>query len=222
MTDTADIADVAMEDTPMESPSDQIAQEVIIGLASSTRTQNNSVIVTKPIPYTFDLGNLLLNDANPLPLNHTPADLSATARDCAQSLINQLLTACPISSTPAGVHITLPSPSTPIPREKSIPKAKEPTKWELFAAKKGIQAKKRDSKKVYDEATGEWVPKWGYKGKNKSGEDDWIVEVDDEKETKTGEAGDVRKEKRAERKERVKRQDRKMRANEKRAMKGSA
>src|ERR1700712_2106705 len=99
------------------------------------------VMITKPIPYTFDLGNLLLNDANPLPQNHTTADLDATARDCAQSLINQILTACPIVSTPAGVHITLPQPTTPIPREKIIPKEKEPTRWELFAAKKGIQAK---------------------------------------------------------------------------------
>jgi regulator of ribosome biosynthesis len=201
--------------TMVDAPAAVLAAEE---LENGTKTK--SVMVTKPIPYTFDLGNLLLNDANPLPLNHTTADLDATARDCAQSLINQILTACPIISTPAGVHITLPQPTTPIPREKMIPKEKEPTKWELFAAKKGIQAKKRDNKKVYDEATGEWVARWGYKGKNKAGENDWLVEVDDEKERATGKAGDSRQEKRAERKERVKRQERKERANEKRNSKG--
>lgn len=73
---------------------------------------------------------------------------------------------------------------------------------------------------VYDEEKGEWVPKYGYKGKNRDGEEDWLVEVDEKKEARLGEAGDVRKEKRAERKERVKRQERKMRANERRAGNG--
>ncbi|KAK5008612.1 Rhodanese- sulfurtransferase, partial [Cryomyces antarcticus] len=92
---------------------------------------------------------------------------------------------------------------------------KAPTKWEQFAAKKGIKdAKRGEGKKVYDEASGEWVPKWGYKGKNKEGEGDWLVEVDDAKETRTGEAGDKRREGRAERKEGVRRNERRMRANE--------
>jgi regulator of ribosome biosynthesis len=178
------------------------------------------VTVSKPIPYTFDLGNLLLNDANPLPHKYTPEDLKATARDCAQGLINQILTACAVTSTPEGVHVLLPAPETPLPREKAIPKPKEPTRWERFAEKKGIQAKKRDGKLVYDDATGEWVPKYGYKGKNKDGESDWLVEVDEQKERETGVPGDARKEKRAERKERMRRQERKMRANEKHAGKG--
>lgn len=178
------------------------------------------VDVSKPIPYTFDLGNLLLNDTNPLPHNYTPEDLTANARDCAQGLINQILTACSIASMLDGVHVVLPAPETPLPREKPIPKPKEATKWEKFAAKKGIQAKKREGKLVYDEAKGEWVPKYGYKGKNKDGENDWLVEVDEKKEQATGEAGDPRKERRTERKEKMKRQERKMRSNEKRAGKG--
>ena len=51
---------------------------------------------------------------------------------------------------------------------------------------------------VYDEATGEWVPKWGYKGINKKGDDDWIVEVDEKKERERKEGterqGDGRRE----------------------------
>jgi Ribosome biogenesis regulatory protein (RRS1) len=30
---------------------------------------------------------------------------------------------------------------------------------------------------VYDEETGEWVPRWGYKGANKKMEDQWLVEL---------------------------------------------
>lgn len=79
------------------------------------------VQVQKPTPYTFDLGLLLASDPNPLLLS-TPenleADLAATARDGAQALLNQLLGTCPISSTSAGVLLSLPGISTNLPREK--------------------------------------------------------------------------------------------------------
>ncbi len=77
------------------------------------------VTVTKPTPYTFDLGLLLANDPNPLLLqSNLEDDLSTTARDGAQALLNQLLSTCPITSTPSGVLLSLPPISTPLPREK--------------------------------------------------------------------------------------------------------
>lgn len=177
------------------------------------------VTVSKPIPYTFDLGNMTCYDSNPLPASTeiAEADITAAARDCAQALINQLLSTCPIVRSEDSVTLTLPAPDTPLPREKPIPTEKPMTKWQEFAKKKGIVNKAaKDSNLKYNEETGEWERKWGYKGKNKEGENDWIVEVDDEKEKKTGEAGDVRKERREERKERVRRQERRERANERR------
>lgn len=118
------------------------------------------------------------------------------------------------------MHIVLPPATTPLPREKPIPADKEPTKWELFAKKKGIDKKKRDSgNMVYDEASGEWIPKWGYKGKNKEADNEWLVEVDEKKEKETGEAHDARAEGRRERKERVRRNERKQRANERKPTK---
>lgn len=51
------------------------------------------------------------------------------------------------------------------------------TKWQAFAATKGIASKPRRDRLVFDEDTQDWVPKWGYKGKNKQLEDQWIVEV---------------------------------------------
>lgn len=162
-----------------------------------------------------------MNDANPLPPNPSQAHLTTAARDCAQALINQLLTTCPITSSSDGVLMTLPPPTTPLPREKPLPAKKEQTKWEKFAAKKGIKDKKKEGKLVFDEETQEWVPKWGYKGRNKDGEGDWIVEVDEKKERKEGKGNEigVGGEGRRERKEKVRRNERSQRANERRTRK---
>ncbi len=79
------------------------------------------VVVNKPTPYTFYLGLLLASDPNPLHLT-SPENLddalAATARDGAQALLNQLLSTCPIASTPNGVLLSLPSIETSLPREK--------------------------------------------------------------------------------------------------------
>ncbi|KAF4928552.1 Regulator of ribosome biosynthesis [Colletotrichum viniferum] len=179
------------------------------------------VAVNKPTPYNFDLGLLLANDPNPLELDQSAIEesLAATARDGAQALINQLLTTCPLQSTSDGVLLTLPPPSTDLPREKPVPKAKEPTKWERFAAKRGIKPKTREQRKnlAFDEDTQEWRRKWGYKGLNKKGEDDWVVEVDAEKEINRPEGTTIRGDKRRERKEKIKRNERKMRKNQREA-----
>lgn len=194
------------------------------------------ITVSKPTPYTFDLGHLLAQDPNPLvippsePLNDV---LKATARDGAQCLLNQLLTTCPITSTlQDGVLLTLPPPNILLPRQKPLPTPKPPTKWELFARKKGIGKyskkpgaaladKERRKKLVYDEEKGEWVPRWGYKGKNKAMENEWLVEVPQKEWKNEGEGKNIRTLSRQERKERIKRNERKMRANERRARKAA-
>ncbi|KAL1304652.1 hypothetical protein AAFC00_003613 [Neodothiora populina] len=185
---------------------------------TTKQQQRLPITVAKPIPYTFDLGHLVCNDSNPLPptTSLTEADMTACARDCAQALLNQLLSTCPVTRAEDSVTLTLPQPLTLLPREKPIPAEKPLTKWQEFAKKKGIRAKTRDSNLVYDEDKGEWVPKWGYKGKNKEAEKEWLVEVDEKKEKASGEPGDARKEKRNERVERMRRQERRERANEKR------
>ncbi|OGE53415.1 hypothetical protein PENARI_c008G00298 [Penicillium arizonense] len=207
--------------------------------ASTTKGERLPITVSKPTPYTFDLGHLLADDPNPLELpagQSLNASLKATARDGVQSLLNQLLTTCPItSSVKDGVLLTLPAPNIMLPRHKPLPTPKAPTKWELFARKKGIgkynqkpgaagMDKERRRKLQYDEASGEWVPRWGYKGKNKDDENQWLVEVDEKKWKKEEDAaakgGSIRGMSRTERKERIKRNERKMRSNEKRSNKG--
>lgn len=155
----------------------------------------------QPQPYTFDLGHMLCLDTNPLP--SLPSDTSAKetilasrAQQVSQALIHQLLRTCPItrSTDDGNLQLTLPSPETPLPREKSIPKEKEKSKWEKFAEKKGIKAKRREGKLEYDDDTGSWKPRYGYKGKKAAGgvESDWIVEVDDKKNGEGEEKGDKR------------------------------
>ena len=151
----------------------------------------------KPQPLTCDLGHLLCNDPNPLPsLRSATTDaereaiIASTARDCAQTLINQLLTNCPITrSEGEDLQISLPVPEFQLPREKPVPKEKEKSKWEKFAAKKGIQKKRKDGKLEFDEAKGDWKPKYGYKGKNTDAGGDWLVEVDEKAEKEGAEDG---------------------------------
>lgn len=60
---------------------------------------------------------------------------------------------------------------------------------------------------VFDENSGEWVPKWGYKGKNKQIDDQWLVEVDDKVKNTNNELIDPRTLRRAERKKLVKKNE---------------
>lgn len=56
----------------------------------------------------------------------------------------------------------LPEPTTQLPRAKPLPKPRAPTKWEVFAQRKGITKHKR-SKDVWDEEAGEYKRRFGYK-----------------------------------------------------------
>lgn len=191
----------------------------------SSEKEYKPVTVDKPIPNTYDLGNLATFDPNPLDNEKLLSKdesikedhLQSVTRDNVQLLINQILS-LPVKTT-TETHgsstgqnstmtlIQLPEPTTILPREKPIPKAKPLTKWQQFAARKGIKPKAKDGKMVYDEDTGEWVPKWGYKGKNKLIDDQWLVEVDDKVKNTEDELIDSRTLKRAERKKLIKKNE---------------
>ncbi|KAH9308990.1 hypothetical protein KI387_036901, partial [Taxus chinensis] len=78
-----------------------------------------------------------------------------------QALANKLFS-LPSIADREGPLVELPPPTTPIPRGKHLPRPNPPTKWELFAQKKGIKKRKR-SKSVYDEQSGDWKRRHGYK-----------------------------------------------------------
>lgn len=182
------------------------------------------VTVEKPIPVTYDLGNLAVFDTNVLDKDALDTSninreeiIKELSRDNVQLLINQLLS-LPIKTTTDSASssmtlLQLPDPMTELPREKPLPKPRQPTKWEKFAAKKGIKSKVKEGKKVFDEATGEWVNKWGYKGINKKLDDQWLVEVDDDVKGTANELIDPRTLSRQERKRLIRKNERQQKKN---------
>jgi regulator of ribosome biosynthesis len=101
--------------------------------------------------------------------------LQSLARDGVQALLASLFS-LPTVSTADGPLAQLPPATTPLPRSKPLPKAKAPTKWERFAAAKGIQKTRRE-RKVWDEEKQDWVARWGRDGKNREPETQWLSEV---------------------------------------------
>lgn len=61
-------------------------------------------------------------------------------------------------------------------REKPIPPPKKETRWEKFAKEKGIEKKKK-SRMVWDEASQDWKPRWGYNRANAGDEEAPIIEI---------------------------------------------
>ena len=82
--------------------------------------------------------------------------------------------AAPVAPVPGRV-VDLPKPSTRLPRAKPPPQPRAPTRWEAFAARKGIDKKAKRSKLVFDEGEGEWRRRHGYK---RAGDDGDVPIVD--------------------------------------------
>ncbi|ORX98152.1 RRS1-domain-containing protein [Basidiobolus meristosporus CBS 931.73] len=142
-----------------------------------------TIEVERLLPVDFDLALLAAYDQNPIEdssfsgkKENVDAFLKEYTRGGAQLLINEIFK-LPVEANDLGVVAKLPDQKTVIPREKPLPKAKPLTRWEKFAKAKGIQNKKR-SRMVYDEATGEYKPRYGYKGINDD-QGDWLIEVPD-------------------------------------------
>lgn len=98
----------------------------------------------------------------------------AHARDCVQQLVH-VLWQQPVRHDEDAVIAELPEGSTVLPREKPIPKPSPKTRWEQFAAQKGIVKQKR-SRLTYDEARQEFLPRFGYRRANDD-QRDWLIEV---------------------------------------------
>lgn len=85
----------------------------------------------------------------------------SVATNAFQSLTRALFK-LPFELDPLGRIAELPAPTTRLPREKPLPKPRPPTKWEIFAQRKGIQKRKRSSLE-FDETNQEWRRRYGYK-----------------------------------------------------------
>jgi hypothetical protein len=125
----------------------------------------------------YDLGALVAFDPSPVDEAAFKADpetwLGDCARDCTQLLFNRLWSTLDMQAGGSKATIALPPPTTPIPREKPLPKPPAPTRWEKFAAQKGIVKKKRD-RMTYDETQQKWMPRYGYKRAD-GDEAEWVL-----------------------------------------------
>lgn len=79
--------------------------------------------------------------------------------------------------TKAKYNVSLPKPAVVLPREKSAPKEKVLTKWERFRLEKGMPARKKRSRMVFDPITEDWVPRHGTGSIKKIAErHNWLME----------------------------------------------
>ncbi|KWU43380.1 RRS1-domain-containing protein [Rhodotorula sp. JG-1b] len=149
-------------------------------ILEQSNERHKAITVNKEIPVEIDLGLLAVFDPNPIDLETYQADkeraLLEHARDGIQLLVNDLWSQR-TRIVDDDVIADLPPIQTGLPREKPLPKPAPMTKWQAFAAAKGIAPKPKKDRLVYDEDKQEYVPRWGYKGKNKDKEDQWIHEV---------------------------------------------
>lgn len=159
----------------------------------------------------FDLGNLTAYDGTALDRNSFSNGVDTTCHAMAtricQALTRQLFN-LPSESALQGRIAELPPPTTVLPREKPLPKPRPPTKWELFAQKKGI-VKRKKSKIEFDEATGEWRRRHGYKKAN----DEEAVPVIEAKPGETTGVEDPFTKLRKDKKQRVKKQEERQLSN---------
>ncbi|WAQ95855.1 RRS1-like protein [Mya arenaria] len=139
--------------------------ENVLREAAEKEAKYKTTEVIKDIDLDIDAGNLFTYDSNPFDSKKTRSNREAflkdLARDNTQLLINKIWQ-LPTERIENVVVAQLPGPSTPIPREKPVPKPKPETKWEKYAKIKGIQNKKK-SRMVWDEESKTYKPRWGYK-----------------------------------------------------------
>jgi len=164
------------------------AEAAIVEAIAAPVTQLKPSTVAKHTEPEVDRANLLMIDRDPLEKsggkkgkngNLDEAVLLKLARDNTQYLFNELWT-LPHDWVEQAICAKLPPTTYVLPREKPVPKPREPTKWERFAAEKGIGKNKSRGRKVWDDSSQDWKPRYGYRRANNDSKD-WLIEIPDQK-----------------------------------------
>jgi regulator of ribosome biosynthesis len=164
----------------MPTSSGALDVRAMLAAASEKAPARPSSLVDREDDLTYDLGHLCAFDPTPVDEEAMAEDASAyllrCARDQTQMLTNRLYAL--LQGAANKKVIELPPPTTKLPREKPLPEPKPLTRWEKFAASKGIVKKKR-SKMVWDEHNQQWAPRYGYGRANnpKDAPENWVVEA---------------------------------------------
>lgn len=123
----------------------------------------------------YDLRHLLAVDITPV---SESADIRKHTEENVQLLVSQIFQ-LPREQTDIGPIVRLDKLEfvEQLPRMMPLPKPKIKSRWDKFAEERGIEKKKR-SRLVWDEASKDWVPRWGANSaKNRADKKDWLVEV---------------------------------------------
>lgn len=152
--------------------SDSLSKKILEDRQKSLK----SVSVDRVLAPTIDTHLLTIYDDNVVDYHKTST--IDRCRDSTQLVINKIFEDLPTEMIDGQTYATLPKVQENIflPREKPVPEAKKPTKWQKFAEMKGIK-KKKQSRLVYDDETKQWVPRWGYKSKRSQKDREWAIEM---------------------------------------------
>uniref|UniRef100_H2ZRB8 Ribosome biogenesis regulatory protein n=1 Tax=Ciona savignyi TaxID=51511 RepID=H2ZRB8_CIOSA len=154
------------------------AEDLLQKIQKEQEDKLQSIQVSKNIEVDVDCGNLLACDTNSMDTQRLRSEkevyLKTLAREGAQLLFNEIWK-LPIERIQEAVIAKLPPPTTVLPREKPVPKPKQPTKWEEYAKLKGIRKLKK-GRMVWDDESKSWKPRWGYKRANDDTKE-WVLEV---------------------------------------------
>lgn len=119
---------------------------------------------------TFDVGHLLINDTQPFSKEPNEDDIINRGKENLKSFFEELykLVGTQVGSEEenrdfdkAKDNITLPKPTTILPRFKPVPKPKPLTRWEQYRNEKGLAPRQKRSRMIYSELAKDWVPRWG-------------------------------------------------------------
>ncbi|EFA80339.1 ribosome biogenesis regulatory protein [Heterostelium album PN500] len=138
-------------------------------------------LVDKDDTLKYDLKNLTAYDyssINKVEFKENEEEyLKNLSRDNVQLLVTKLFS-LPIKAIEEGALALLPNDFaslTPTPREKELPSAKSHTRWEAFAALKGIKKKGKKARMEWDEHYQEYRQSYGANRANKH--EDYIMEA---------------------------------------------
>lgn len=144
----------------------------------SARQKEVSALADIERPLVFDIGTLTAWDPDSIVIPKAGSKredyFRQLARDNVQVILNKLYATVDSEGT-----VEMPEPTTVLPRAKPVPKAKLPTKWEQFAARKGIKSNKNRDKLVWDDEANKWVPRYGFRKVQHDREKNWCTEMKD-------------------------------------------
>lgn len=109
--------------------------------------------------------------------------LKEQVRANVQFLTNSIFSLPRLKDEEGLTYVELPMKEMDLPRSKPLPSmtaGNEPrTKWEKFAASKGIKKKTKSSSHVFNEELDKYVPKHGPKSAKNLPMANWCEEIDD-------------------------------------------